>query len=294
MPTTRPRKVHLGGIELALTMDRMLAERIKGLAPVRWFWGRPLPHPFRDGEPVLTGVALSDIEWYQTIDLGDGVVTPGFVDHRHQVDQYGFPESLEGKRCLDVATSDGFWAFEMERRGAAEIVAIDVHSWADGEFPANWMEEILSSRPNDIKGLGFAYARRALQSKVKREVLSVYEVSPERIGTFDFVFSSDILLHLRDPLRALEALWTVTRGEIIIADAYDADLDATGETGALRLQVGLDDFAGCCWWRPTPSALEWMIRLARFQEVERIAQFNLKARPGFEVPKVVFRARGGK
>ncbi len=29
-------------------------------------------------------------------------------------------------RALDVATFDGFWAFEMERRGASEIVAIDL------------------------------------------------------------------------------------------------------------------------------------------------------------------------
>jgi tRNA (mo5U34)-methyltransferase len=33
---------------------------------------------------------------------------------------------LTGLRCLDVGTMDGFWAFEMERRGAVEVVAVDL------------------------------------------------------------------------------------------------------------------------------------------------------------------------
>ena len=46
-------------------------------------------------------------------------------DLRPFVDRYGLPESLEGMRCLDVGTWDGFWAFEMERRGG-EVVGIDL------------------------------------------------------------------------------------------------------------------------------------------------------------------------
>jgi len=32
---------------------------------------------------------------------------------------------LRGARCLDIGTADGFWAFEMERRGAADVLATD-------------------------------------------------------------------------------------------------------------------------------------------------------------------------
>lgn len=28
------------------------------------------------------------------------------------------PDSLDGMRCLDVGTQNGFWAFELERRAA--------------------------------------------------------------------------------------------------------------------------------------------------------------------------------
>src|SRR5438105_15264493 len=76
--------------------------------------------------------AALEREWYHTIELAPEVVTPGWFDTRGIVDELPFPATLKGKRCLDVATFDGFWAFEMERRGAAEVHAIHVlgpHSW---------------------------------------------------------------------------------------------------------------------------------------------------------------------
>ena len=293
MPTTQPRKLRIGGIEISVAVERTLAERIKGTIPYRLLRGTPPPPPFNGGEPVLNGHQLTDIDWYHTIDLGNGVVTPGFVDHRDQVKFYGLPDSLEGKRCLDVATFDGFWAFEMEKRGAAEVIGIDVYSLADCDYPQNWRQEYLNARPNTIKGLGFAYAKRALKSKVQRKVLSVYELSPETIGTFDFVFMSDLLLHLREPLRALEAVWSVARGDVIIADAYDKELEASGQVNSVRFLLGLDDYSGCFWWNHTSTALEVMLRVARFKDVQKIAQFDLATKINVNVPKVVFKARGG-
>lgn len=293
MPTTRPRSLNLGGLTLTLTVDRMVAEHLKQAFGVGRLFGRPALYRHAGDEPVLNGTKLEDIDWYHTIDLGGGVVTPGFVDHRDQVDLYHLPESLAGKRCLDVATFDGFWAFEMEKRGAAEVVGIDIHSRFDSDFPENWAAEYRDARRPTVKGLGFAYARRALGSKVHRKVLSVYELSPDRVGSFDFVFMSDLLLHLREPFRAIERLWTVLKpgGTAIIADAYDVDFEATGAGYATRFLLRLDEYSGCCWWSPSVSALQAMIHGARFTEVEEVNRFVLKSRMGFDVPKVVFRAR---
>src|ERR1700730_2937290 len=113
MPTTRPRKLRIGGVEVSVTVDRMLAERLKATPIYRRLTGAPPPMAFIGEEPVLNGQKVTDIDWYHTLDLGNGVVTPGYVDHRDQVDLYGLPASLAGKRCLDVATFDGFWAYEM-------------------------------------------------------------------------------------------------------------------------------------------------------------------------------------
>lgn len=276
-----------------MTLDRMAAERLKSVPGARRLLGRGPLRKHHDHEPDVRAEKVSDLYWYHVIELGNEVVTPGFVDHRPYLALHGLPESLVGKRCLDVATFDGFWAFEMERRGASDVIGIDLHSRADSDFPQNWRKEFLSIVPDHVKGEGFTYAKRALKSKVKRRVLSVYELSPERVGTFDFLFMSDLLLHLRDPFRALENLWTVTRpgGTAIIAEAYDVELEASGQALATRFRVVLDDYSGCYWWSHSVSALKNMIHSARFEDVEEISRFVLPTNGGEPVPKVVFRAR---
>src|SRR4051812_28824140 len=72
-----------------------------------------------------------------TMELAPGVVTPGWFDTRGVVPLLPLPGSLQGSRCLDIATFDGFWAFELERRGAAEVLAIDILDPFAWDWPAN-------------------------------------------------------------------------------------------------------------------------------------------------------------
>ena len=69
---------------------------------------------------------VAELECWHTIEVAAGVVTPGGWDLRDTARRLPWPPSLAGLRCLDVGTMDGFWAFELERRGAAEVVASDV------------------------------------------------------------------------------------------------------------------------------------------------------------------------
>ena len=131
---------------------------------------------------------VAALEWYHTIELAPGVETPGWHDTRPIVDAVPFPPSLEGKRCLDVGTFDGFWAFEMERRGAAEVIAIDILD------PDQWDWPIGSSRrtveeigQRKAEGRGFEIARRALGSSVQRLERSVYDVDEDEVGRFDLI-----------------------------------------------------------------------------------------------------------
>lgn len=69
------------------------------------------------GSEQLARAALAENpSWYHTIDLGGSVETPGYVDWRGYADRI-LPAELRGLRALDVGTYDGFWAFEMEKRG---------------------------------------------------------------------------------------------------------------------------------------------------------------------------------
>src|SRR5437763_12023044 len=64
---------------------------------------------------------LSRYYWYHTIDLGDGLVTPGLYDYRETLTAFPFPRDMRGMTVLDVGSATGFFAFEFERRGARAI-----------------------------------------------------------------------------------------------------------------------------------------------------------------------------
>src|SRR5439155_16266083 len=77
---------------------------------------------------------VAEIDWYHTLELAPGVVTEGMFDHRPYVDRYRLPADLRGRRVLEVGTFDGFWAFELERRGA-RVTAIDVDRVEHYDWP---------------------------------------------------------------------------------------------------------------------------------------------------------------
>jgi tRNA (mo5U34)-methyltransferase len=159
---------------------------------------------------------LSRYSWWHTIELEGGLVTPGVWDIRHLPPQIPWPESLEGKRCLDVGTMDGFWAFEMERRGAGEILAIDVPYSENDTKPERRAE--LVQRNHRKAGETFNVLVDLLGSKAKYQTLNIYDLNPDTVGMFDLVFVGYMLHQLRDPLRALEAVRSVCRGSVIVLD----------------------------------------------------------------------------
>jgi tRNA (mo5U34)-methyltransferase len=49
----------------------------------------------------------------------------------------------------------------------------------------------------------------------------VYDHNPERLGTFDVVVCGSLMLHLRDPLRAMTAIRSVCAGQFLSSEAID-------------------------------------------------------------------------
>jgi len=227
---------------------------------------------------------LGDLGWYHTQELAPGLVTPGMFDLRPYVNRYGIPEDLSGKRVLDVGTFEGFWAFELERRGG-DVTAIDVDRIQDLDWPPR-----LRPKEDGRRGEGFELARAALGSGVERIGLSVYDATPEQLGgTFDLVFCGSVLIHLRDPMLALERMAGLCRGRFILADEYSRRLRILPVAGA--------EFRGetpwSTWWRPSIRAWLSMVRTAGFEDVRRLGRYNMRFRDQRgAVPHVVIHARG--
>jgi tRNA (mo5U34)-methyltransferase len=223
-----------------------------------------------------------ELAWYHTIEL-PGYTTPGWFDLRPYVQRYGLPERLEGLRALDVGTWDGFWAFELERRGA-EVVAIDV----DDERDYDWPPRRRPAAPAVTdRGRGFRLARDLLTSRVERVSCNVYEATPERLGTFDLVFCGSVLTHLRDQLLALERLAGVCRGRLILAEEYDR---LTNLAPVALNRYRADREQAVVFWIPNVRAWKRMLWTAGFDDVAERGRFKLRVGSQFAVPHVVLHA----
>lgn len=130
--------------------------------------------------------------WWHEIELAPGIITPGDDSNRMKLpilDGLGLPCELHGMRALDIGCSDGYFTFELEKRGA-DVTAIDF-------VPEHYT--------------GFATAREILGSRATYRMDNVYNLAPERYATFDVVLFLGVLYHLRKPLAAIDAIRSVMK-----------------------------------------------------------------------------------
>lgn len=169
-------------------------------------------------------VAAEHAGWYHTLDLAAGVTTRGFCDLRPLL-PHALPPDLRGRRCLDVGTFDGMYAFAMEERGAAEVVGIDVPDPADLDHPPLTRESNLAIvRETGIwPGDGFRAAAAARRSRARWVGCNVYDLDADAVGgPVDFAVVSTILQHLRNPVGALERVrdTLVPGGTAVVVEAF--------------------------------------------------------------------------
>lgn len=188
---------------------------------------------------------INNIRWWHSIDLGNGVVTPGKCPPG-KLKRLGMPERLDGLTVLDIGAWDGLFSFEVEKRGATRVLATDWCSW-------------LPDHPWAGKQ-GFELARCVLKSGVEDKTISVYDI--EEVGTFDLVLFLGVLYHLRYPMLALEKIFNVTKTQLILETASVLnDLDIPVMSIKPRGDFG---------WLPNHLAMELMLKEVGFSRVERI------------------------
>jgi tRNA (mo5U34)-methyltransferase len=210
--------------------------------------------------------------WYHTIELAPGMTTPGFIDLRPAARKL-LPPDLSGRRALDVGTFDGFWAFEMERRGA-DVVAIDLARIELAEFPppARERAERRAGEEGFELGVGFRLAAEALGSRVDRRACDVYELTPDAIGgAVDLAFNGATLTHLRDPVRALERIRDALRprGELICFEPFSVALTLRSpRRPSADFRAHVTDYT---WWLPNLACLAAWLVAAGFVDVRRVA-----------------------
>jgi tRNA (mo5U34)-methyltransferase len=225
---------------------------------------------------------VAALRWYHSIDLGNGVVTPG-TPPNDVVLARGLP-SLAGRSVLDIGAWDGFFSFAAERAGATRVVALDHYAWlvdfdarneywarceADGVLPDPDRDLADFARPDTLPGRrGFDLARRVLRSAVIPVVGDFMALDPVELGTFDVVLFLGVLYHLRDPLAALRRVRALTAGVAVV------ETEAVAILGMPRAEL-LSFTPGAelrgdhtNWFAPSAAALAGMCRAAGFGRVD--------------------------
>jgi len=235
----------------------------------------------------LADLVAANPAWYHTLDLGQGVVTPGWFDLRPVLDRMPWPD-VSGKRCLDVGPYDGALAFELERRGAAEVIAADIADTASWDWPLRLRvrgPEVRNRLAGVDPGAGFKIAKQALSSKVERVEVSIYELSPESVGEFDVISCGSLLLHLQNPVAGLEAIHSVCRpdGHFLSAETISPGLSL------LRPKAPVAQFESgeqCRWWTPNRAGHKALLRSAGFTIEREAKPYAIPFGPGHHVAAV--------
>jgi tRNA (mo5U34)-methyltransferase len=172
--------------------------------------------------------------WHHSIDLGDGVVTPGGKTPHHFYDELRrlrLPD-MANKSVIDIGAWDGFYTFHAEHLGASRVVALDHYAWSIDfkKASAYTINQLVIGQPIrpfdtvpevwDPVGLpgkrGFDLAYRLRDSHAEVVVDDFMTMDLTALGTFDVVLFLGVIYHLEDPLRALRRLRRVTRGVAVI------------------------------------------------------------------------------
>jgi SAM-dependent methyltransferase len=220
--------------------------------------------PFAEARTVR---GPDDCFFYHAMDLPKWgtVKADSHWDLRGCFDDYTGGIALQGKRFLEIGAASGFVSFEAERRGA-EVVSFDMERAEQRQFiPGHGGD--LAGTAREIERLKNAYwfAHSAHDSSARAYYGDIYNLSDE-LGRFDVVFFGQVLVHLRDPLRALEQGARLCTDTLVITEGMMA-WDRKPRLRFIGALPGTYDG----WWLASPALYRDWLGLLGFT-VQRVTR----------------------
>lgn len=179
--------------------------------------------------------AVADIAqcyFYHAMDLpGVGSIS-GIWDLRGRFADYTGHVDMAGRSVLDVGTASGFLSFAAEAAGA-RVTSLDTIDGATYEFIPHGavrgdpgaFARVYAERVERLKNAyWFAHAR--LGSRCRAYYANVYDLTDD-VGSYDVVLIGQVLVHLRNPLLALERIATRCARTLVITEGMTDDGEPT-------------------------------------------------------------------
>lgn len=201
--------------------------------------------------------------WYHKIDLGNGIVTPGFDYDPLWNNIRSVREKIDykGKNVLDIASFDGLWAFEAEKLGAKTVVATDCFYRTFSNFL--FCKEILGSKCIPYYNI----SPYDLYERLDVFLMENYDKEKPFDRMFDIVQHLGLLYHLRDPFLSLSQARSCikTGGTLLMETNVILDRDESfmlynGIPSTYRVS---DNYS--VWWSPTVTCLNEMLVASLFE-----------------------------
>ena len=193
----------------------------------------------------------------------DGTVHPGRKDFRIWTDWLGIADfDFTGRRVLDIATDEGWWAFWAEQRGADYVEASDVERFEDYDW--GWQPDLAFCEQHNANRGGrkvFDWHHANLRSQVVVKKQSIYNIE----GDFDVVFCHGLLYHLRHPLLAVDRVRSVCHGMAIFETFVDIHADPMTASCKFYRTSELGPISN--WSGPTTACVASWMRDAGFDHV---------------------------
>jgi tRNA (mo5U34)-methyltransferase len=181
---------------------------------------------------------------------------------------------------LDVGASTGFFAYEFERRGAAEVVAVELPSWSDHDWTPRQRRSLEQKSGSEKQTIdrevmrdGFAIVGEALGStRVRRIWKAIYDLRAAELGTFDLVFSGAMLMHVRDPILGIQRMRECCKptGRLIVS------ISTTMPDAKEPVAKFVGEWNQCNWWQMSPPCLDAVLQCCDFTTIEHRDSYTLQ------------------
>jgi SAM-dependent methyltransferase len=219
---------------------------------------------------------VEDCYFYHCMDIpGHGEVL-GQWDLRGNESTYLGHVPFYGKSVLEIGTASGHLGFWMEQQGAA-VTCFDLdhnQEWDIVEFAGHDPVEIMKSRKAIIRQIndGWWFTHNRMKSRNQMVYGNVYELN-KLPATFDIVTVNSVLLHLRDPFRALVQAASRTHDQIVVTDISERHFTGkdpidTGQMSMHFLPRRANNGPVDTWWVVSEKLTAAFLRILGFKTIE--------------------------
>lgn len=234
-------------------------------------------------------------KWYHCF-RHEGMMSNGTYDVEKLIPFYKFERDYSDKTVLDVGCSDGYFSIWMKEHGAKQVTAIDLNKY-DGSiateaaaYDKTIYENKYSQYVMDFSNFRSVYEQYGLKDSNKLLLMSalknlevdfktgtVYDLKP--YGIYDLVMCNDLLEHLRDPITAIEQLYSAVaeNGKCIITTISPSTKESflNWQKPVLTYQGHIS--SGNCYIL-SEASLVAMCQAAGFRKTEVVSRFEIHNR----------------